>query len=142
MAFVIVRDILSVRWASMAITLCSLLLVLVATLNPYNFNFTEAVNNGEHSFIILGPGKYDTRDIIQNILLFLPLGFSLTVYLTQTIRSGALTALFVIILISFGLSYSVEVLQMFLPSRFPSLSDVLSNSTGCILGFLCFFCEI
>ena len=98
-SFVIFRDILFGRWAGMAITLCSLLLILVATLNPYNFNFNETFSNFDDSFIILGPGKYDTRDIIQNILLFLPLGFSLTVYLMQTMRLGALTSLFVTILI-------------------------------------------
>ncbi len=44
-----------------------------------------------------------------------------------------------IILIScIGLSYTIEVLQFFLPSGGTSLFDVISNSVGGLLGFLCF----
>ncbi len=138
MAFVIFRDGLSGRWASMMITFCGLMLVLIATLNPYNFNFNETDSNFGNYFHILGPGKFTTWDIIQNILLFLSLGFGLTVCLMRTLRLAPLTSLAVTIIVNFGLSYTVEVLQMFLPSRVSSWSDVLSNCAGSILGFLCF----
>ena len=48
-------------------------------------------------------------------------------------------AVMIALLVGFGLSYGIEVLQVFQPSRFSSLIDVLSNSTGTLLGFVFYF---
>ena len=39
---------------------------------------------------------------------------------------------------SSSLSLTAEVLQVFLPSRSPTLADILTNTIGGVLGFLCF----
>jgi glycopeptide antibiotics resistance protein len=69
--------------------------------------------------------------------LFLPLGFGFTCLL-QAKKLGARAELATVLIVSAGLSFTVEVLQAFLPSRSPTLSDILTNSIGGFLGFLCF----
>jgi glycopeptide antibiotics resistance protein len=92
--------------------------------------------------LLLGWGKSNITDALGNLLLFIPLGFGLAGYLIKIIRLPKLHSLSVIILISFWLSYTIEVFQVFQSSRFPSLVDVFSNSVSGLLGFLCFsLCE-
>jgi glycopeptide antibiotics resistance protein len=69
-------------------------------------------------------------------LLFLPLGFGLTSYLMIKKSATRLSVFGVILLVSFGLSYSIEILQVFQPSRFPSLFDIFSNCVGALLGYI------
>ena len=126
------------RRTSMMMALCGILLILYKTLYPFVFCFRETYSNIGYHFLLLGWGKSGIMDVQGNILLFLPLGFGLAGYLMQTVRLALLASLVLAILVSFGLSYTVEVLQIFLPSRFPSLIDVFSNSVGGLLGFLCF----
>ncbi len=76
-------------------------------------------------------------DFLENIILFLPVGFSLTYYFQRT-RWNKYTFIFLIALVSFLLSYAIEVLQIFIPSRLSSLVDVLSNNVGALFGFLWF----
>lgn len=122
-------------WAWMALSL-SLLLILATTLFPFDFFFKETPDKWEYHSLLLGWGKSDSLDILKNVLLFFPLGFSLT-WLVEKRKSGRV-ALAVTLSVSFGLSYVLEVLQIFLQARFPSLIDVLSNSLGGLLGFLYF----
>jgi glycopeptide antibiotics resistance protein len=138
MAFIKFRDILFGRWASMVITFCGLLLVLLVTLSPYDFDFKEMGNSMSHDFILLGWGESNVLDVLQNVMLFLPFGFGVTGYIMHMMKLEGLTSLITTILVSFGLSYVIEVLQVFQPSRFPSLIDILSNGAGGIIGFLCF----
>lgn len=123
------------RWTNTAITLSGLLLILAITLDPYDFCFKVENNSVAHDFLILGFGKTGILDVITNILLYIPLGFGLAGFLRQVIQLERLPSLAITILVSFGLSYSIEVLQVFMPSRFPSLIDVFSNSVGGLLGF-------
>lgn len=132
------RDDLIGRQISMMITFFGLSLVLAFTLFPYDFHFKEMYSNTSGQIpLILGWGTSGVPDVFKNVLLFMPLGFGLTC-LMQKRRYIRLVVLVVVILVSLGLSYTVEVLQFFLPSRYPSLVDILSNSAGGILGLLCF----
>ncbi len=115
---------------------CSLFLILGITLFPYDFSFKETAIGLEHYFLILKLGKLDKINFLQNILLFMPLGFGIT-YFMQKKKQGIVGCVWTL-LISFGLSYAVEFLQKFLPVRNSSLIDVLSNSIGGLLGFLYF----
>ncbi|MGH7454066.1 MAG: VanZ family protein, partial [bacterium] len=113
------------------------LLVLCVTLYPFDFffgkvSFTEITNRFDLRFVT----PY-LVDLLNNILLFLPIGFSVTAILRK--RKLGETAIFLIALAAgFGLSFTVEVLQVFLPKRFPAVSDMVSNSAGAGLGYLCF----
>jgi len=114
----------------------SILLVIIATLFPFNFSledsfsFQELLDNFNNST--------NLTDQISNVLLFMPLGFGLTCLLHK--RGLGLTAkLAAAIFISFGLSLTVEVVQSFLPSRHPTPADIFNNTVGGFVGFLCFY---
>ncbi len=130
------------RRVDLTIISLSLLFILHMTLFPFGFSFIEIYNNLENHFLPLGWGKSNITDGIGNLLLFIPLGFGLAGYLIKIIKLPKLHSLSVIILISFWLSYTIEVFQVFQSSRFPSLVDVFSNGVSGLLGFLCFsLCE-
>jgi len=117
-------------------TLFALLAVVACTLFPFHFYFSN------HSFrsvnlVLIGIGTDTSPDILGNVLLFLPFGFTLTGYLEHK-RVRALAAMIAALFVSLCFSYVIEVLQLFLPGRFASLSDILSNSAGGGLGFLCY----
>ena len=126
------------RRVDLAITSLSLLFILHMTLFPFGFSFIEIYSNFGSRSLLLGWGKSNITDAMGNLLLFIPLGFGLAGYLVKIIRLPKLHSLLAIIIISFWLSYTIEIFQVFQPSRFPSLADVFSNSVGGLLGFLCF----
>jgi len=125
---------LSGRWGTVALTY-GVLLVLAVTLFPYDFVFEEEFSTIGDRFRLLEVGKL--ADFLLNVLLFLPLGFGLTC-LAEKKKLARQTGLFVVLASGFFLSSSVEVLQVFLPSRFVSLVDVVANTAGTFLGFLVF----
>jgi VanZ family protein len=89
-------------------------------------------------FPFLGRGRSDNLDVYVNTLLFLPLGFSLAGFFAAKDRGVGIRSLVMALALVGGLSYIIEVAQVFLPRRFPSLFDVIANSAGGVLGFLIF----
>ncbi len=77
---------------------------------------------------------YTTFDAVLNLLSYLP--FGLLVGLALRARFGAVTSVLVGLLIGMSLSASMEYLQMYLPARISSNMDLLSNSTGMLMGVL------
>ena len=82
-------------------------------------------------------GRLYTKDILLNILLFLPLGFIVSA-LCQHSNVRSLNAFFISVAAGFFLSLAVELLQFYLPDRFSSATDILSNATGSVIGFFLF----
>ncbi len=78
------------------------------------------------------------RDVAINIAGFVPLGFFLAVFVRKTTQIGNGRLYLLIALSGFGLSLAIELLQVYLPTRYSQLSDVLCNSTGTILGLIIF----
>lgn len=113
MANIISRDGMIGMWTSIVITFCGLVLVLIATLYPYDFHFKEMDISLWYNFLILGWGKLHIEDVIKIVMLFVLLGFGLTC-LMQERRPIRLIVLSVILLLSFGLSYTIENFQYFL----------------------------
>jgi VanZ family protein len=75
----------------------------------------------------LTSGDAALAELIQNLILFIPLGVSLTlagVRPSRVIASGAL------------LSFSVEFAQQWIPGRDPSVGDIVCNTTSTALGAL------
>lgn len=71
-------------------------------------------------------GEYGGVDVLNNILLFLPLGIGLRLAGISTLRAVMLGSL---------LSLTVELLQLtIIPGRDASLSDVLTNTSGTWVG--------
>ncbi|NHC36228.1 VanZ family protein [Scytonema millei] len=118
------------------IVIASILLVVVATLFPFNFSRDE----GGSLRYFLSNFKHSSHlgDKIKNIFLFIPFGFGITCFL-QAKKLNLLFKLILVVVLSFSLSFAVETLQIFLPSRETSPADLLTNSLGGFIGFLCFY---
>lgn len=71
----------------------------------------------------------DLMNSVLNVALFVPLGFFLPM-LWQRFRSLVLSAVF-----GFGLSLAIELLQL-LTFRVTDVNDLITNTAGCVLGFL------
>ena len=106
--------------------------IFFLTLYPFRF----AVIKQGPPFLLAGWGK-DTSplDALLNTLLFVPYGFGLAESFRERGRSRA--AVFGIALLAGAvLSYSVELLQFYIPTRDSGWGDVITNSSGSVLGFL------
>jgi VanZ family protein len=77
--------------------------------------------------------RYHTGfDLAVNILAYVPLGFLLVPALQG--RLGIAAAAIVAVLAGGGLSFTMETLQNFLPSRVPSNIDLACNAIGAMIG--------
>lgn len=68
------------------------------------------------------------RDVVLNVVLFLPLGF-----LLERVRGGRL-GVAGIMLAAAGVALAAESIQLMIPGRYAALSDILANATGAGLG--------
>jgi len=73
-------------------------------------------------------------DMLNNLVLYLPLGFALSAWLAP--RLGRLGCLLLAIVAGFLLSLSLELLQASIPLRVSSLRDLALNTAGSALGAL------
>ncbi len=73
-------------------------------------------------------------DIATNILGFIPFGFFLSVYLRMRKPHSNLQLLFLSVVIACGLSLSIELIQIYLPTRTSQLTDVITNTIGAAIG--------
>ena len=78
--------------------------------------------------------RYFIRDFVINIMGFLPFGFFLAAWLRKGDGLPGRSDLFLTAMMGGGLSLAIELLQIYLPTRTSSLSDVLCNFSGTILG--------
>ena len=74
------------------------------------------------------------QDIATNILGFIPFGFFFSAALLKITRLKRLPAYLIIAILGAGLSFAIELIQAYLPTRDSSLTDVIMNSAGTILG--------
>ncbi|MGF2948842.1 VanZ family protein [Microbacterium alcoholitolerans] len=68
-------------------------------------------------------------EFLANIALFVPLGLLLV---AGWPRSNA----WIVLLIGYSASVTIELVQTMLPSRYPTLSDVIANTLGTAIGCL------
>jgi hypothetical protein len=77
----------------------------------------------------LTENRVDRKDILLNIFGFIPLGCLLHRYLKTKYNLG-FKHYFLILMVGLSVSIGCELLQLFLPSRHPSIIDVATNLTG------------
>jgi glycopeptide antibiotics resistance protein len=118
------------------LVIVSILLVLLATLYPFNFSFPDSFSLS--ALVASFDNASFFQDQVNNILLFTPLGFGFA-GLLQRIRMKASNRFLTVILMSAGLSLTVETLQVFLPSRASTPADVFNNTLGGFVGLICFY---
>ncbi len=104
------------RRLGLALTWYLVVVIVVVTLVPFGFERPA-------SFRLVGFAT--VADVVQNIALFVPLGFVV-----------AFAGRWRPLLVGAGLSISVELLQQLLPARSPSLVDLVTNTLGAWLGGL------
>lgn len=117
------------------ITVGGLLLIFYTTLKPFSFQFRPLTVGDYIAGYDILPSSY--LDFPRNILLFVPLGFGLAAILDQRGWSRNRIRLAVLIC-GFLLTLTVESFQQFLPTRQPSIGDLVSNTLGAIAGLVCF----
>lgn len=121
------------HWLRLYVAAGYALLVIYASLYPLTGWSDAGISAWD--FVAAGwPRYYTVFDIATNVLAYLPLGFFLaTVWPTGFGVAGALLAS---VLLGSGISFSMELIQNFLPSRVPSNLDWGANSLGAFLGAL------
>lgn len=106
-------------------------LVIYASLHP--FSGWRDTGISPLAFLEGGWPRYWTVfDLLANVAVYLPLGFFLTLALRGL--PGRFTALVIAVLLAGGVSFGLETLQTWLPSRVPSNLDLVCNTLGGLLG--------
>jgi len=122
------------KWSPIIVAF-STIIIIFATLFPFNFSpkLISEITNLTYAF------RHQTNfhDVVNNILLFIPFGFGLSAVLKKYIKS-IIGLILITFLASAGLSFTVEFLQILLPSRSTTVADIVNNSMGGLVGFLCF----
>ena len=99
------------------------------TLAPFHFQFSSQPHRWERSI------EFSSPDVVANLLLFIPLGGLLYgLFPDRRKRTRLILALF----FSATASFFVETMQLFLPGRYSSFSDLFFNTLGGGVGFLLF----
>ncbi|MFN4324391.1 MAG: VanZ family protein [Azonexus sp.] len=121
-----------IRFASyLALAWCGL--VVYGSLHPFSGWRDTGVS--PIAFLEGGWPRYWTAfDLAANVAVYLPLGFFLTLALSRL--PGRFTAAVLATLCAGGLSFGLETLQTWLPSRVPSNLDLVCNTLGGLLGAL------
>lgn len=81
--------------------------------------------------------KYDRsfwKDVFVNILGFIPFGFAVYAWLRKNVERKSAAAMIIAILLGAGISLFIELLQVYLPTRDSSLTDVINNVLGTYIG--------
>ena len=93
--------------------------------------------------IILEPSWHDFHwnksfvlDTIFNLLGFVPLGFFFTAFLLKASNWKKKIIYISVVATGFAISLTIELSQIYLPSRYSQLGDVICNSVGTVLGIL------
>lgn len=112
--------------------------IIFLTLYPFRFTLDRYLLYGASPFFLGGSGKaYGPLDALLNVLLFVPFGFGLAGKFRE--RGKSRMAALVLTLAAGALfSYSIEFLQFFIPERDSGWNDVVTNSTGTLVGCLAF----
>jgi VanZ family protein len=107
-------------------------LIAYGSLYPFNLK-PEAIHSGVLEAVReLSWARAGRSDRIANVLLYIPLGFCLMLWLSRRVRRAAA----VIISVAAGslLSLAIEVAQVYISSRVPSLMDLTLNALGTLVG--------
>ena len=126
-------------WARI-LTFYGLVLILTLTIFPFNglcggiFIENWSLQNAIERFSWeVSVGR--KSDFILNVILFLVMGFGVAGLHNRIHAKAARTiTLFTVTLIGVVCSVTIETIQIFLPFRHPSVTDVLANGLGTLLG--------
>ncbi len=104
-------------------TICLLLLTLI----PFRYRVPER----HHFPWPIGPSQLEGFDVWNNVVLFIPFGLLLHFVLPKKTRYHSVWKA---LLIGGSISFTVETLQIIIPARFSSFSDLFANTLGAGIG--------
>jgi VanZ like family len=112
----------------------SLFGILFFTLFPYWIDFGQRHGQGRSPFLLGGPLKFDgILHTFLNALLFVPFGFALSQFFGGR-RKSTLKSLAIAVVAGAALSYSIEITQLYIPSRDSAWDDLVANTAGALAG--------
>jgi glycopeptide antibiotics resistance protein len=125
------------RWSN-RILAASLFGILFFTLFPYWADFSQKHSPGRSIFMLSRPLGFDGfLHTFLNALLFIPFGLALSQFFRGS-KSGRkrslLRSISIALIAGAALSYSIEIIQLYMPSRDSAWDDVISNTFGSLLG--------
>jgi glycopeptide antibiotics resistance protein len=126
----------SSRNCSNRILAASLFGIFFFTLFPYWIDFSRKSSSGRSIFLLgrsLGFDGYLHTSL--NALLFVPFGLALWLSFSGR-KKSLLRSIALALLAGAALSYSIEMLQLWIPSRDSAWDDVLANAFGALIGML------
>lgn len=115
--------------------------VVYLTLLPFEFSSTSSLSDAwaQYLDIRFEAGTRDSRQQwVANLLMFLPLGFLFSgwwLYRLQRIEAR-LAGVLLVSAVCLAVTASVEFLQIWIPNRAPSLTDMSGNVIGGLVGAL------
>jgi VanZ family protein len=77
-------------------------------------------------------------DVLTNILGFIPFGFFFSTYLWMRKPRPIFRLLLMSVIIAGCMSFLIELIQVYLPTRNSQLMDVITNTIGTIIGVILF----
>jgi hypothetical protein len=125
------------KWSNRTLII-ALLGILFFTLLPFYFDFHARLPGGRPPFLLGVWAKDLTRfSAFLNLLLFVPFGFGISEKLIEKGKSRATTLIWAVALGGL-LSYSIELVQIYVPSRDSGWDDVVTNTSGSLAGSFLF----
>lgn len=106
--------------------------VLVCTLWPMPYHRRPPTASFLDGYRYFNWRLSNPRDMLNNLLLFMPVGAALWASAALVVRRGL--ALPIAATLGALLSLAIEWTQVFVPGRFPGVSDVCMNSIGAAAG--------
>jgi VanZ family protein len=107
-------------------------LIVYGSLYPFSFK-ADATQGGVLALLReLSWARAGRGDRVSNVLLYLPLGFCLFLWLQSRFHRAAAIALAVAL--GAALSFIIEIAQVYVSARVPSLTDLTLNTLGTVLG--------
>jgi VanZ family protein len=113
--------------------------IAIVTLMPTRAGLIHDFHPGMHASPWKNLLVTDIFDVVQNVLLYLPLGYLAAVAVTareggHAARASARWRFLRAGFLGLGLSLLLEGIQIWIPGRFCSAFDVLTNGAGAWLG--------
>ena len=123
-----------------ALGLLFMAFALYGSLLPFDLRFIsmESAWSQYQTAVLTAPSRISRTDLLANLLLFVPVGFTLAgaLLVDRGRRSGLLRATVAILPISLAFSVLAEFLQTFASRRVPSNADIAAQTAGCFVGIV------
>lgn len=111
----------------------AVLLILYVSLTPFRF-VPGGPSSLREAFELLTWARASRGDMLNNVLLYAPLGFCVALLVEPRLKRVA--ALSAALIVGASLSLSMELLQASIAPRVPSLTDLTLNCIGALAGAL------